>query len=446
MHRMIDGACVAIRATVVRPARVLTLALLVTFSTAACLSDDNDESNDASPTVSESAPSTETADPTSTVAGEPASTAGSDAPTTADTGPTPTTGTDAATPAVGGSPMTVLQGPGVTVDELTADGDAFVGQRVVVHGEVLEALAEGMFTIQDDAEILLVTGADPALMPQLVPGTFVRVAGDVETFDPAAFESALGTTIDDAAFGRFEGQPAIVAESVQVGPLTVSLVTDDVASFEDQVIAVAGEVSDVVGPQAFVVRDPADADGSEPLLIVTPYRAVPGESAVSALVEARGSIQTLDTSNPTSLGDGFAFLSDPAYDAFDGQSVVVAEQVQVVAPGATSSVGDVIAGGDELVGQSAVLRETVTEIIGDRAFIVGAGENRLLIIVAAGEVPPGLAQGALIVVDGIVTRLDPATPPVVDPAGSVDWNDDEIEAFAGELILVTRSVVVIASE
>lgn len=448
MPWMLDRVRVAVRGVATRRVHASALLMLVVvFSATACLSDDGDE---ADPTVSPGSPMVDAVEPTVTdeVEAEVTPTVGDLTPTAVDSGPTAraTASDGAATPDSGdGSPVAILRGPGVTIDELNADVDAFTGERVVVHGEVLEVLGERAFTIVDNAETVLVIGADGVTLTELAPGTFVRAAGAVRTFDVASLEAELGTTFDDTALGRFEGEPVLIADSVQVGPARVSNAISDLEIVQEQVIGVIGEIGEVVGPRAFVLREPVSSAEDASLLVVTPYLAVPGDRAEGSWVQAIGTVQTLDTSDPTALGDAYGFLSDSEYEEFDGQPVLVAELVEVVAPSATASVDDVVSGGDELVGQSVVLREVVTEIVGDRAFILGE-DGGLLVVVAAGEVPPGFSEGALVVVDGVVTRFDPASPPVVDPAGGVDWNDDAIEAFAGELIVLTRSVVVIAPE
>jgi hypothetical protein len=140
------------------------------------------------------------------------------------------------------APAAALPSDWVTVDDITDNPAAYQGQIVRVNGEVEEVtgavttpgVGPWAFAIEDSDflfdEQALVIGAGPqarAAGPGVAPmanpfadldGRFVWVTGEVRTFNIAEFERELGVDLDDAVFGGWEGQVAIIARSVRIAP------------------------------------------------------------------------------------------------------------------------------------------------------------------------------------------------------------------------------------
>ena len=130
----------------------------------------------------------------------------------------------------------------VTIDAITDDPTTYVGQTVLVNGEVEEVNdstgGAWAFAVEDadllfDEQILVLgvvpggasmeRGAAGQEAPGVVAtddldGRFVWVSGTVRQFDIADVEAQLGIDLDDTLFASWEGRPAIVAQSISIAP------------------------------------------------------------------------------------------------------------------------------------------------------------------------------------------------------------------------------------
>ena len=112
---------------------------------------------------------------------------------------------------------------GVTDDteEFIEDPESFVGQQVVVSGDISRVpddIPDSFVLGGADfgGEGLLVLEATDAPIDELEnQETVVQVTGTVRMFDIADFEEEFGVDYDDAALSPFEGQHVIVADSVE---------------------------------------------------------------------------------------------------------------------------------------------------------------------------------------------------------------------------------------
>jgi filamentous hemagglutinin family protein len=118
-----------------------------------------------------------------------------------------------------GADVGVGEDAGVGVDDAAADDvNSYIGQRVTVSAEVNDVLSPSAFTIagtagSGGAEELLVIANDPGVVVD--EESAAAVTGTVrQAFDLAAAESEFGYDYDDAAFTEYEGEPYIVAESI----------------------------------------------------------------------------------------------------------------------------------------------------------------------------------------------------------------------------------------
>lgn len=90
--------------------------------------------------------------------------------------------------------------------------DGKTGQDVIFMAAVAEIISPNALTVggqEDGQEPALVVGAD--LPPDTEVGQTIQVRGTVESFDLAAIEGEIDADLDDAAFEKYDGMPAIVA-------------------------------------------------------------------------------------------------------------------------------------------------------------------------------------------------------------------------------------------
>jgi hypothetical protein len=109
----------------------------------------------------------------------------------------------------------------VSIDDILDEPEHFIGQPVVVDGEVDDVLGLRAFTVEDgdlffDDDILVVGAMPVAALPGWngYDASEVRVAGTVRWFDLEAFEDELGVDLDDALFDGWDGRPVIMASAV----------------------------------------------------------------------------------------------------------------------------------------------------------------------------------------------------------------------------------------
>ena len=126
--------------------------------------------------------------------------------------------------------------------------DTLIGQTVTVRSTVQETISDSSFLLETDAgESILVVNATTT--PFSVPTEEVRVqvTGEVAEFVQADVENEFGLELDDTAYVDYEGQPAIIADSLALAPTTEEL-TQNPDFFNDQVIAVEGDVRGIYSP------------------------------------------------------------------------------------------------------------------------------------------------------------------------------------------------------
>ena len=102
---------------------------------------------------------------------------------------------------------------GITVNDIVARPDQYVGEVVEVSDEIDEpALTPHAFVLGD--EQLLVVSA--VLTPDVFIEATAYVTGEVRLFDLAVMESELGIDLDDAMLASFVGEPVLIARAVSV--------------------------------------------------------------------------------------------------------------------------------------------------------------------------------------------------------------------------------------
>jgi len=110
----------------------------------------------------------------------------------------------------------------VTVQELADNPSEFYGATVTVSGKVIEAVDPGAVRIERDGTRLLVMGVEQ--IPQIVAGDtkavdegdLIKATGKVRQFEKEEIQKDVDYGIDDEYFGDYEGDPALLAYSVEV--------------------------------------------------------------------------------------------------------------------------------------------------------------------------------------------------------------------------------------
>lgn len=107
------------------------------------------------------------------------------------------------------------------------DPPELVGQTVTVSGEVTRTVDTRGFVLSGEngenfeqfgpeigEGILVVSASDPGV----TEGDVVQVVGTVQQFMMSDFEDELGIDLDDDLYGEFEGQIALMADSIDTTP------------------------------------------------------------------------------------------------------------------------------------------------------------------------------------------------------------------------------------
>lgn len=106
----------------------------------------------------------------------------------------------------------------VAVSQIVANPQVYAGKVITVAGRVDEVFTPWAFKLEDSD--FLVIGASPAqtlILDMASVKTAVRVTGTVRILQAADFQREYGRGVDDLLFRRFEGKPALIAQSLQKG-------------------------------------------------------------------------------------------------------------------------------------------------------------------------------------------------------------------------------------
>ncbi len=182
----------------------------------------------------------------------------------------------------------------VQVGDLSGNLEDYLGQTVSVRAEVVEALGDNAFVIRGDG---LFGGDDvvvfnPSDNPLMLPGdditARVQVTGQVQEIIVGQ-QNAQGSTLDEATYGDYEGNPAIMAESIVLAP-EPGEISDNPEAFYNQVIAVDGAIGEQFDANTFTISGAGFFGGSDVLVV--------GESADIARIRDDGDVVILGTLRP----------------------------------------------------------------------------------------------------------------------------------------------------
>lgn len=266
-------------------------------------------------------------------------------------------------PAANEDPESAGQAIGVSVADIVDNPSEFYGKTLTVSGLVSEVVAPNAVTIGGSGafeEELLIVSAQP--LPQLAEGEEVEIVADdliqatgtLQEFQISEFEEGLDTQFDDQLFATYEGEPALQASSVALTPqqgggstvqqgiqASIPTIVDDPTEFYGSTTTVTGVVAQTIEPNAFVITDQETASEAAPedlaaegLLVVSGDNAAPNLTE-SQTVQVSGTVQEFDLATfEQELG---ADLNDELYTAWDGRPAILANSIQQMQGGGTTS-------------------------------------------------------------------------------------------------------------
>ncbi|MEM1251845.1 MAG: hypothetical protein AAGI69_05380 [Cyanobacteria bacterium P01_H01_bin.21] len=169
------------------------------------------------------------------------------------------------------STTTPAESSNVTSEEVVEETENLVGESVSIRGEAQEIVGDASFLISDGQffggeEILVINASGQPLALPEIGESQVQVTGSVQQFILAEVESAYDLTLDPEVYADYEEQPAVIAQSIALAP-DPGDITANPERYYNQVIAVEGEIEDVLAPDVFTL-DEDELFGGEDLLVI----------------------------------------------------------------------------------------------------------------------------------------------------------------------------------
>lgn len=159
----------------------------------------------------------------------------------------------------------------VTTEEVADNTNALLGKTVTVRSEPVKKISPNTFTVSDEdffgSETILVVNASgqPVVLPE--DDIEVQVTGKVAKFVVADIERDYDfLDLDPELYVEYEGKPAIIAQSIAPAP-EPGEITENPKQYYGRTLAVAGEVENIVGPNAFTL-DEDELIGASDLLVL----------------------------------------------------------------------------------------------------------------------------------------------------------------------------------
>lgn len=218
-----------------------------------------------------------------------------------------------------------------TVGEIHENSDEWIGEQVIVSGEVSQVLTPFAYVIGGEQFVdggeLLVIGAPPAageigtVDEEVFPQDIVQVSGEVVEFNRAEMEEEYEIEFPAEAFEGREGEPALIGEAVGITQrirdadaeiVETDTVLDDPDEYVGETVSVSGTITDVLSERVFVVGDG---------LVVIDTTGVVAETALveGGRIEASGEISEFDEAE---------FEEDVS--EYEGNPVMHAEIIQII--------------------------------------------------------------------------------------------------------------------
>ena len=368
-----------------------------------------------------------------------------------------------------------------TIPEITGGLDAYVGQSVLLTGEVQEVLSPNAFVLQGEARdaaaadaSILVIGAQQnlAAIDEQLLNDRVFVGGIVREFDIAAIEEEVGYDLDDALFADWDGRPVLVATAIQnagapaAAPTNVTI--SEILQAPDQYMGtnaiVAGQAIDLLTPDAVVMVNPAEANADPVdagLLVLSAEQGLwgeIGEDIVGQRALAAGIVRNFQDIATIEAELGYD-LDDALFEPYVGKPVLIATAFQagsaVAVPGAVPgdfpeytnvTVADIAGDPQAYLGQNVAVQAGVEEVISPVAFwldedalLDGGIDDDLLVVSATQDAPLdfGTLEDQAVIVTGTVRQFDLAA---IEQEIGYDLDDALFADVAGRPVIVATAV------
>ncbi|WOD40223.1 hypothetical protein [Nodosilinea sp. E11] len=160
----------------------------------------------------------------------------------------------------------------IQVGDLAGNLEDYLGQSVSVRGDVVEAVGQNALILRgdglfggDDVVVFNATG-EPIVLTEAGATERLQVTGEVRQVVIGEIAQQYGLTLDEATYGDYENQPAIIAESVALAP-EPGEISDNPEAFYNRVIAVEGEVGEQYDNNTFTISGAGLFGGSDVLVV-----------------------------------------------------------------------------------------------------------------------------------------------------------------------------------
>ncbi len=159
----------------------------------------------------------------------------------------------------------------VTTEEVADGVEGLIGQTVTIRSDALEVIEPASFTVADQeffgGEDILVLNASGEVFTLPEGDTEVQVTGEVVQFVYSDIESAYDFDLDPDLYVDYEGQPAIIAESLAPAP-EPGKIAENPTQYYGEILAVTGEIETVYSDNTFTLDDDELFGGEELLVVV----------------------------------------------------------------------------------------------------------------------------------------------------------------------------------
>lgn len=159
----------------------------------------------------------------------------------------------------------------LTTGQISENIEIMKGKTVSVRNDVEELIEKTAFTLDKDQlfggeTILVIDVSQESVRPLYKKGMEVLVKGKVEQFFLAQIKQKYNLELDSSIYRKYEGKPTIIAQSVLPSP-DPGDVTSEPQIYYNKLLAIEGEVEDIVTPGIFEL-DEEQVFGGEDLLVI----------------------------------------------------------------------------------------------------------------------------------------------------------------------------------
>lgn len=158
----------------------------------------------------------------------------------------------------------------VEAGDLSGDLEDYLGRTVSIRGEVVEVLGQDGFVIGggflNDDVVVFNTSGSPVVLPGDEVTQRVQVTGQVQRLVINDVNQQRGLALDAQAYGQYENNPAILADSIVLAP-EPGEISDNPQAFYDERIALEGGVDEEYGANIFTIGGSGFLGGSNILVI-----------------------------------------------------------------------------------------------------------------------------------------------------------------------------------